>query len=206
MCGATSYPQIYCLNRSCCVTKPAWCLCLYACVWFLNLQYAEAQQKYLTALGYIESIELKSATATEQVVIDGCVQIALLLNFAACKLKLRDYPATVKYTTMVLEQEPTNVKALFRRGQVGTFYLSSLLHLFVWFSDPWITCAVRCLRCNLLQCASMCFNCFAICVHAKAPHGKQILLEFSHVERGARIYDKLAFDKYARLATIAWLT
>lgn len=71
------------------------------------------------ALGYLESIEMKGMAADSNVVVDNDMKLVLLLNYAACALKLRDYPAAVKYTTMVLEADPRNVKALFRRGQVG---------------------------------------------------------------------------------------
>lgn len=40
-----------------------------------------------------------------------------MLNLAACKLKQEAYVETIKFATMVLEEEPANLKALFRRGQ-----------------------------------------------------------------------------------------
>ncbi|KAJ1561415.1 hypothetical protein HK096_004801, partial [Nowakowskiella sp. JEL0078] len=39
------------------------------------------------------------------------------LNYAACKLKLRDFPMVIIQCTEVLKHEPENIKALFRRGQ-----------------------------------------------------------------------------------------
>ncbi|KND02919.1 uncharacterized protein SPPG_02000 [Spizellomyces punctatus DAOM BR117] len=42
---------------------------------------------------------------------------ACRLNYAACKLKLGDPESVIPQCTEVLKQDPTNVKALFRRGQ-----------------------------------------------------------------------------------------
>ncbi|TPX58152.1 hypothetical protein SpCBS45565_g08067 [Spizellomyces sp. 'palustris'] len=39
------------------------------------------------------------------------------LNYAACKLKLGDPESVIPQCTEVLKQDPTNIKALFRRGQ-----------------------------------------------------------------------------------------
>lgn len=41
----------------------------------------------------------------------------LLLNMAACTLKLGDYPSTIDYCSQVLQADPDNPKALFRRAQ-----------------------------------------------------------------------------------------
>jgi tetratricopeptide (TPR) repeat protein len=38
------------------------------------------------------------------------------LNFAACLLKLQDYPECAKNCSEVIEKDPVNVKAYFRRG------------------------------------------------------------------------------------------
>jgi tetratricopeptide (TPR) repeat protein len=39
------------------------------------------------------------------------------LNYAACKLKLKDYPSVIVHCTEVLRHDSKCVKALFRRGQ-----------------------------------------------------------------------------------------
>jgi hypothetical protein len=41
------------------------------------------------------------------------------LNLAAAHLKLRDWRAAATQAGKVLESEPGNVKALYRRAQVG---------------------------------------------------------------------------------------
>ena len=42
------------------------------------------------------------------------------LNYAACKMKLKDYASVVIQCTEVLQSDPRNSKALFRRGQAYT--------------------------------------------------------------------------------------
>ncbi|KAJ3298238.1 hypothetical protein HK104_010946 [Borealophlyctis nickersoniae] len=39
------------------------------------------------------------------------------LNYAACKMKLGDYPTVISQCTEVLSNDPQCIKALFRRGQ-----------------------------------------------------------------------------------------
>lgn len=41
----------------------------------------------------------------------------ILLNFAQCKLLVKDYYAVVEHCTEVLKHEPENVKALYRRAK-----------------------------------------------------------------------------------------
>ncbi|GAY43644.1 hypothetical protein CUMW_076070 [Citrus unshiu] len=45
------------------------------------------------------------------------LRLSCYLNNAACKLKLEDYSETSSLCTKVLELEPLNVKALYRRSQ-----------------------------------------------------------------------------------------
>jgi tetratricopeptide (TPR) repeat protein len=42
---------------------------------------------------------------------------ACRLNYALCKLKLGDYKPAIEQCSLVLNEDPTNVKALFRRAQ-----------------------------------------------------------------------------------------
>ncbi|KAJ3417569.1 hypothetical protein HDV05_000026 [Chytridiales sp. JEL 0842] len=61
------------------------------------------------------------ASATHQDEIDPSVVIQLMtttrLNYAACKLKLKDYPTVIIQCTEVLNKEKDSIKALFRRAQ-----------------------------------------------------------------------------------------
>lgn len=47
------------------------------------------------------------------------------LNLSSCTLNLRDYPACIAHCNAVLDSQPTNVKALYRRGQA---YLHTSRH------------------------------------------------------------------------------
>jgi len=44
------------------------------------------------------------------------LRLSLHLNIAACCLRTHDYESVIFHTTRALRTEPTNVKALFRRG------------------------------------------------------------------------------------------
>jgi tetratricopeptide (TPR) repeat protein len=48
------------------------------------------------------------------------------LNYAACQLKLKNYTSVIEQCSMVLNTEPENQKALFRRGQA---YIQHGMHL-----------------------------------------------------------------------------
>lgn len=45
------------------------------------------------------------------------IKIPILLNYAQCKLLASDYYSVIEHCTTVLETEPNNVKALFRRAK-----------------------------------------------------------------------------------------
>uniref|UniRef100_A0A170X9A4 Ah receptor-interacting n=1 Tax=Triatoma infestans TaxID=30076 RepID=A0A170X9A4_TRIIF len=44
-------------------------------------------------------------------------KLPILLNYAQCKLNLKDYYEVIEHCSTVLQYDPTNVKALFRRGK-----------------------------------------------------------------------------------------
>jgi AH receptor-interacting protein len=81
---------------------------------FKSSQLTEASTKYFTAIAYHEAIKARYGAAPDEV---AALYIPLLLNLSACKLKLGDFPAAIDHTTSVLDVDPNNVKALFRRGQ-----------------------------------------------------------------------------------------
>lgn len=45
------------------------------------------------------------------------MKIPILLNYAQCKLLESEYYSVIEHCTTVLETEPNNAKALFRRGK-----------------------------------------------------------------------------------------
>jgi AH receptor-interacting protein len=44
----------------------------------------------------------------------------LLLNFVQCKLKLGDFYSAIEHTTTILDSDPTNIKARYRRAKAHT--------------------------------------------------------------------------------------
>ncbi|KAJ3179829.1 hypothetical protein HDU87_002397 [Geranomyces variabilis] len=92
-------------------------------------KWAEALAKYTRALALLESVGMSTvvqdmrradgspeAEGVSLAVVDS-ITLACRLNFAACKLKLGDLPPVIVQCTEVLNHEPENRKALFRRGQ-----------------------------------------------------------------------------------------
>ena len=60
------------------------------------------------------------------------MKVPLLLNYAQCKLIFGEYNEVVTHTTTVLEFDPDNVKALFRRAKAhaGLWNLTEAEHDF----------------------------------------------------------------------------
>jgi hypoxia-inducible factor 1-alpha inhibitor (HIF hydroxylase) len=73
---------------------------------FNEKKYEEAQKIYKLAC---DSIEKSSNQNSE-------LKFALYLNVAATALKLKEWDEVIQYCNLILEVEPSNVKALFRRG------------------------------------------------------------------------------------------
>ncbi|KAH9675196.1 peptidylprolyl isomerase [Citrus sinensis] len=85
--------------------------------WRASKKYEKAilgQQQKLQAAKIIEFHH--SFTDDEKHQANG-LRLSCYLNNAACKLKLEDYSETSSLCTKVLELEPLNVKALYRRSQ-----------------------------------------------------------------------------------------
>eukprot|EP00729_Bicosta_minor_P002285 gene2285-3995_t len=77
-----------------------------------------AEADYMKALGFLEALKLAESTLeTEHLIAQEEFKGALLLNTAACKLKQKEYTDTIRYATMALEEDPANIKGIFRRGQ-----------------------------------------------------------------------------------------
>ncbi|XP_074296595.1 70 kDa peptidyl-prolyl isomerase-like [Silene latifolia] len=63
--------------------------------------------KFLLLMGTPINYDKPSAT---------CLALSLFLNLAACDLKTPDYEQVSWYCTLILYVDPSNVKALYRRG------------------------------------------------------------------------------------------
>ncbi|KAL5809823.1 hypothetical protein ACOSQ4_026391 [Xanthoceras sorbifolium] len=81
---------------------------------FKDGKFWRASKKYEKAVKFIEFDH--SFSEDEKCLAKG-LMISCNLNNAACKLKLEEYSQASKLCTKVLEVDPSNVKALFRRSQ-----------------------------------------------------------------------------------------
>jgi AH receptor-interacting protein len=77
----------------------------------------EASDKYSEALGYLESFSIREKPGSGQWNKIESDKIPLLLNYSQCQLMLGNYFDVIRYTGQVLEFDPNNVKALYRRGR-----------------------------------------------------------------------------------------
>ncbi|MCL7041386.1 hypothetical protein MKW94_030509 [Papaver nudicaule] len=75
--------------------------------WCSSMKYEKA----------VKCVEFDHSFTDEEKARANGLRISCHLNNAACKLKLRDYVEASKCCTKVLELDPVNVKALYRRSQ-----------------------------------------------------------------------------------------
>lgn len=73
-----------------------------------------ASKKYEKA---VKCIEFNHSFSDEEKHLANALLLSCNLNNAACKLKLEDYIGAATLCTKVLELDPDNIKALFRRSQ-----------------------------------------------------------------------------------------
>jgi tetratricopeptide (TPR) repeat protein len=84
--------------------------------WFKSGAYEDARQAYLKALRFLQQLSHRTEEEDEIVNQAKAVRISLLLNIAACDLKLWCYESVVENCNRVLEMEERHVKAMYRRG------------------------------------------------------------------------------------------
>ncbi|XP_076345928.1 AH receptor-interacting protein isoform X1 [Tachypleus tridentatus] len=80
-------------------------------------EYKKAAEKYTEALNRLEQLLLREKPGDEEWNQLDNMKIPLLLNYSQCKLLEKDYYAVIEHTTSVLQKEPNNIKALFRRAK-----------------------------------------------------------------------------------------
>jgi AH receptor-interacting protein len=84
---------------------------------FKEKKYAEALEKYGEALGYLEQLMLKEKPNDVEWNALNEQKIPILLNFSLCKFNLNEFYSCIEHTSSILEYQPNNVKALFRRAK-----------------------------------------------------------------------------------------
>ncbi|CAJ2671797.1 unnamed protein product [Trifolium pratense] len=81
---------------------------------FKAQNFSRASKKYEKAVKYIE---FDHTFSEDEKLHANTLRLSCNLNNAACKLKLEEYTEAARLCTKVLEQDPLNVKALYRRCQ-----------------------------------------------------------------------------------------
>lgn len=84
---------------------------------YKQADHLAASLKYFEALSYLEEMLIKEKPQSETWYSIAKQKIPFLLNYAQCKLLMKEYAETIRHTTSVLEIEDDNVKALYRRGK-----------------------------------------------------------------------------------------
>ena len=79
--------------------------------------YAKASECYFEALCYVEEQLMRERRDSMMWKHHIDKKVPLLLNYAQCKLLLKEYTETIRQCSTVIEYQPDNVKAYFRRGK-----------------------------------------------------------------------------------------
>jgi len=79
----------------------------------------EASEKYRLAVGMLEQLMLREKPQDEEWRELRNQKIPLLLNFAQCKLCQKDFYSAIEHCTEVIEADPENVKAFYRRAKAN---------------------------------------------------------------------------------------
>lgn len=76
-----------------------------------------AMTKYKEALEHLENLLLREKPGDEEWKELDRMKVPLLLNYSQCLLKLGEYYEVIRHTSEVLNKDPGNSKALFRRAK-----------------------------------------------------------------------------------------
>jgi AH receptor-interacting protein len=87
---------------------------------FKEANYAEACKKYEEAISYLEHFLVKEKPNDTEWNKLNEQKIPILLNYCLCKFNLKEYYSCIEHTTTILDFDPNNVKALFRRAKAHT--------------------------------------------------------------------------------------
>ncbi|KAK0082094.1 hypothetical protein PV325_011074 [Microctonus aethiopoides] len=84
---------------------------------FKEANYKAAADTYASAIGILEQLMLAEKPRDEEWLNLNKMKNPLLLNYSQCKLLNKEYYDVIEHCTTVLETEPDNIKALYRRGK-----------------------------------------------------------------------------------------
>eukprot|EP00095_Tigriopus_kingsejongensis_P000254 maker-scaffold272_size230267-snap-gene-0.22 protein:Tk00254 transcript:maker-scaffold272_size230267-snap-gene-0.22-mRNA-1 annotation:"ah receptor-interacting protein" len=86
---------------------------------FRDKKTKEASEKYGIAITLLEQLMLREKPNDEEWLELRAAKIPLLLNFSQCRLSENDYYPVIEHCSEVLEVDPDNVKALYRRAKAN---------------------------------------------------------------------------------------
>ena len=86
---------------------------------FYKKLYQKASIKYRKALAILEELMMREKPNDEDWIKLDKAKIPLLSNLAQCELFLDDYYQALLHIDEVIEKDPNNVKALFRRAKAN---------------------------------------------------------------------------------------
>ncbi|XP_065562455.1 AH receptor-interacting protein-like [Artemia franciscana] len=84
---------------------------------YKNKEYELAAEQYSMALGTLEQLMLREKPEELEWKELDRKQIPFFMNYAQCKIQMKQYYEAIEQLDKVLKRDPGNVKALFRRGQ-----------------------------------------------------------------------------------------
>ena len=84
---------------------------------FKKKMYKEAGEKYEEALGHLEQLMLREKPNDVEWIQYNEQKMPILLNFSMCKFNLGEFYSCIEHANTILEHQPFNVKALFRRAK-----------------------------------------------------------------------------------------
>ncbi|EDV22444.1 AH receptor-interacting protein [Trichoplax sp. H2] len=87
--------------------------------YYQERKYSKAADKYAVALGCIEQLLLKEKPGEPEFKALELKKLPFLLNYSQCKLCLGEYYEAAEHLSTVMEIDPNNVKAYYRRGKAN---------------------------------------------------------------------------------------
>lgn len=99
--------------------------------WFERQEFTFAIENYLRALEYLGEPEDQNIEKAGELLEE---RVKVYNNLAQTQMKLCDYESALKFTDIVLSNNPNHVKALFRKGKVKTgFFRKNIENLHCFF-------------------------------------------------------------------------
>ncbi|OQV22263.1 eIF-2-alpha kinase activator GCN1 [Hypsibius exemplaris] len=80
-------------------------------------KYVEAADRYTRALGILEDLMGREQPESDDWKKLDVLRVPILLNYTQCQLILGHYNEAIEHTTTIIEKDPTNVKAWYRRAK-----------------------------------------------------------------------------------------